>query len=146
MSLVIETWELARQRHTCEEDLANNTLFRLLDLEPRIKTVFGFRPEQDVKNNPMLRMGILVHGKAMIAMIDSVLSLLGPDIEVLEDLLSQLGVRHTRLGVEKEYFPLLGQALFSVLKDALGEKYTKEVEHAWNTVYASLSDEIIKGM
>ena len=146
ISTVLETWELARQQLGCEEQLATETLLNLFDLEPATKTVFGFRPEQNVKANPMFMMGALTHGKLLISMIDSVLSLLGPDTEMLDELLSHLGERHLRLGVKVEYFPILEKAISKALGNILGKKWTKDRSEAWFEVFKELSNEIAKGM
>jgi hemoglobin-like flavoprotein len=146
INAVIETWELARQRHGCEEQLGLATLFNLFDLDSSTKAVFGFKPNQDVKNHPMLRMGALTHAVKIIQMLDSVLSLLGPDVETLEEILSQLGARHTRIGVTKEHFSLLGRAVTKAVRDTIGDDWTDGASEAWDEVYRELSQEITKGM
>jgi hemoglobin-like flavoprotein len=146
ISVVIETWELARQIHGCEEGLGIEMLLNLFDLDPSTKTVFGFQADQNVRGRPMLRMGALTHGIKMLHMLDSVLSMLGPDTDILEELLDQFGEKHSRLGVKVDYFPLLGKALCRALQDVLKDLWTEEVNEAWAVVYKALSDGITKNM
>jgi hemoglobin-like flavoprotein len=97
----------------------------------------------------MLRMGALTHGIKMLHMLDSVLSMLGPDTtdtDILEELLDQIGEKHSRLGVKVDYFPLLGKALCQALQDVLKDLWTEEVSEAWAVVYKALSDGITKSM
>jgi len=84
----------------------------------------------------------------MVQMISSMLTLLGPDVDdMMDDVFKDLGRRHVRLGVKKEYFALHGIALRKALKDILDEKkYTKEVDSAWEEVFGALSDGIVKAM
>lgn len=94
----------------------------------------------------MLRMGVLIHGAHIVKMMDIVLSLLGPDVEMLEEILGQLGQRHQMRGVKKEYFPLLGDAIRETLSLMIGDKYTDEDDAAWKEVYDALSAEIVKAI
>jgi hypothetical protein len=120
ISRVLASWDLARQRFGCEEKVGIEILFRLFRMEPETKVVFGFKPTQDIENHPMLRMGVLVHGAHIVKMLDGVLALLGPDAEMLEEILGQLGQRHQRHGVKTEYFSLLGDAIRETLASIIG--------------------------
>ncbi|HSE28912.1 MAG TPA: globin, partial [Gemmatimonadales bacterium] len=46
-------------------------------------------------------------------------------------LLVSLGRRHAQYGVRAEEFALASEALLLTLRDALGERFTPEVEEAW---------------
>ena len=83
VSRVFNTWELANQKYGSREELGNNILFHMFRADPESKTVFGFKATQNVEDNPLLRMGVLVHGTRIFSMIDEVLGLLGPDCEAL---------------------------------------------------------------
>ena len=146
ISKVIASWELARQKFGCDEKIGTDILFIIFRVEPETKAVFGFRPTQDVENHPMLRMGVLVHGMSLVKMLDSVLALLGPDIEMLEEILGQLGQRHQKHGVKKEYFPLLGDAIRETLSSIIGDKFTDSDDAAWKEVFGELAAEIVNGM
>jgi len=79
-SMVIESWELARQRFGCSEEVSMAILLKLFKMDPSTKPVFSFKEDQDVECNPIVRMGVLVHAEIVIKIIDGVLGLLGPDI------------------------------------------------------------------
>lgn len=78
----------------------------------------------------MLRMCVLVHGARIVTMLDGVLSLLGPNVDMLEEILGQLGQRHMRFVVKNEYFPLLGDAVREALSSIIGDKFTYEDDAA----------------
>ena len=146
-SLVMESWELCGQRFSCREEVGLQILLELFRLDPSTKVFFGFRPNQDVVSNPLLRMGALVHGQNFIKMIDAVLGLLGPDTELLGTLLVEQGERHARMGVKQKHIPLLGQACRGVLSNLVSQqKWTTEVDAAWRDVFDELSSEMVKGM
>ena len=90
-------------------------------------------------------MGVLIHAKRMIDMIDAALDMLGPDAELLTEILRELGSRHARYGVKPQFFPFMGEALIEALEDTLGkETWTDEVEAAWTTVYDELSHDMMR--
>ena len=77
-------------------------------------------------------------------MIDKALGMLGPDIELLTEILLDLGKKHVGYGVKPEYFPSMGRALIHSVKEQLGEKYTEETKDAWVEVYGALSYDMIR--
>lgn len=84
----------------------------------------------------------------VISFVDSLYSLsairLGPDTETLVEILNDLGKRHVGLGVKAHYYPYMGQAIFHAIRDVMGNKWTKELEEAWQDVYDELSGEMMK--
>ena len=90
---VIDSWELARRKFGSDEDVGTAIMLNLFRLHPDTKTVFGFRANQNIESNPLLRMGILVHAARILHMFDTVISMLGPDTELLEEVLAGVGVK-----------------------------------------------------
>lgn len=80
-------------------------------------------------------------------MFDSVLQMLGPDTELLEEILKQVGKRHKDFGVSPSFFPYMGQALTFALKDSMpAGTFNPDHQDAWDEVYEELSSEILKAM
>jgi hemoglobin-like flavoprotein len=121
-------------------------LCSLFTAEPRTKQVFGFDEQEDVDKSGLKQIGVLIHAKRLIGMLDTAIGLLGPDLETLTEILSQLGRRHINYGVLPEYFPVMGKAIRDSLAESLQDGWTKEVDDAWCTVYNELSAEIVKSM
>jgi len=85
------------------------------------------------------------HAKYFIQMIDKALSMLGPDIEILTEILMELGEKHVRYGVKPEYFPGMGRALIETVEEHLGKKdFTSDVKADWVEVYGALSYDMIR--
>jgi hemoglobin-like flavoprotein len=143
ISLILKSLEQAKQN---EEKLGIDTLLRLFELEPETKTIFGFPVKGKIKATGMQRIGLLIHGKRIVNMIEGTYALLGPDIDLLEEFLSDLGRRHVSYGVKPRYFQYLGQAFREVLKDILGDLWTDEIDRAWEAVFREITAEMTKSM
>ena len=120
----------------------------LFQMEPRAKKIFGFSNSMDLSSPKagLARQGMLIHSKRMIGMLDAAFGMLGPEHELLTEVLSQLGERHARYGVKKEFFPVLGHALMDALAQTLGDRWTYDTEEAWEIVFGEMSSDIIKSM
>ena len=91
----------------------------MLELEPRARKMFKFSRHEDVRVNPMFK----VHATAIFQMLQYMIELLGPDMELLEGDLIALGVRHVKYGVHKEFLPIMSRAIDFVLTNLLGNTY-----------------------
>jgi hemoglobin-like flavoprotein len=143
---VHETWELARQKYSSEAEFGTEILLKLFRMAPGAKAVFGFDPQEDVENNSKLRASALVHGLRILQILDGILTLLGPNTEMLFEILSKLGDRHLKLGVDKEYILLIGSAIRECISDKLGAKYTSDDDESWKIVFSILSAELLRAM
>ena len=106
-------------------------LYRFLFLEPKAKSSFA-----DIKQ----------HGDTIVSLFDTLFQLLGPDVEFLEEICQQVGERHKKMGVAKEYFPKMGLALLHGLEVSLQDRLTEDDRDAWRDVYKKISDEILLAM
>jgi hemoglobin-like flavoprotein len=87
------------------------------------------------------------HARSVIKMLDTALSMLGPDLEPLKAALRNLGSRHVDYGVLPAHYDIVGTALLATLKAALPEnkKWTHQVQHGWTTVYHIVSTHMMEG-
>lgn len=71
-------------------------LFRLFELEPEAKVIFGF--DKDVGALELAKHDRFnKHATYFIQMIDKALGMLGPDIELLTEILMDLGLKHVKV-------------------------------------------------
>jgi hemoglobin-like flavoprotein len=61
----------------------------------------------------------------------------------LAPMLRDLGERHVGYGVTPEHYETFRRALLLVLESGLGEDFTKDVRHAWETVFGWLRDAML---
>lgn len=110
--------------------------------------LFGFRPDQISADSPELLQSkrFLAHATIVMEMFDTAISLLGPDFELLAEIMTNLGKKHQRIGVTVDMYPVMGECLLYTLRKQLGDEYfTKVHEIEWKRVYAALTTQIIKG-
>ena len=117
---------------------------RMFELEPAAKVIFGFK--ENMKSEDLLKSNrFSKHAKYFIQMIDKALGMLGPDIELLTEILMDLGKKHVQYGVKPEYFPSMGRALVYAVEELLPEEeFSRQVKDAWVEVYGALSYDMIR--
>ena len=141
---VLTSWELASQKYSSPEEIGMQVLFCMFRTKAETKLVFGFTAKQNVEENPMLKMGAMIHGTRIYSMLNQALNLVGPDMETLTEFLETLGERHSRLGVKKKYFTYLCDGVREVLATILGDKYSPDDDDAWKKILEFLSASITK--
>jgi len=62
----------------------------------------------------------------------------------MEEMLSQLGKRHKKMGVNPSFFPFMGQAVIHAMESYLSRSLTEEERDAWEEVYDAVSGDIVK--
>ena len=78
-------------------------------------------------------------------MIDKALGMLGPDIELLTEILLELGQKHVSYGVKPEYFPSMGRSLIFAVQKVLPEaSFSPDIKDSWVEVYGALSYDMIR--
>jgi hemoglobin-like flavoprotein len=87
-----------------------------------------------------------MHSAYMIQMLDTALNMLGPDIELLTEIMHELGVKHMRYGVKPEMFKYMGEALLLTLEDTLGSEFNAVTRAAWTETYGELSQDMVRAM
>jgi hemoglobin-like flavoprotein len=71
--------------------------------------------------------------------------MLGPDIEMLTDILLELGKKHVSYGVKPEYFPSMGKSLIMAIEKTLGkDNFDADTKDCWVEVYGALSYDMIR--
>lgn len=142
---VLETWETVRRLKNYSQ-VAGVMLFqRLFDKCPEAKILFGFPLNCDPYSDDVCKSKrFITHASYLIEMIDTALNMLGPDIELLTEILYDLGKKHVKYGVKPTMFPIMGTCLIEVLKEVLKDDFTPSIEKSWLITYKSLSDDMIK--
>jgi hemoglobin-like flavoprotein len=92
------------------------------------------------------------HAAHFVSMIDTTVNMLGPDIEMLTEIMLELGAKHVRYGVTPQMFPIMGQCLLQTIEECLtmetehgsSFRYTQEMRDSWVEVYLALSNDMIR--
>ena len=110
-----------------------------------MKILFGFPIDIDASSSELLESKrFLMHASYMIQMLDTALNMLGPDTELITEIMLDLGSKHVRYGVKAEMFLPMRDALLVTLKTLLGDKFTGQLKEAWIVTYDSLSQDMIR--
>jgi hemoglobin-like flavoprotein len=121
------------------------TLTRLFESCPEAKLLFGY----PIDTNPYayeIRSSrrFQHHASLFFEMLDTSLNLLGPDIDLLTEIMKDLGVKHRKFGVKPEFFPIFGACLIDTLEECIGKKsFTRSTREAWQETYDALSGDMI---
>mmetsp|Transcript_3775 Transcript_3775/g.7743 ORF Transcript_3775/g.7743 Transcript_3775/m.7743 type:complete len:153 (+) Transcript_3775:75-533(+) len=140
IAVILETWDFARSSSkNFDEEFGMVALDRLFEIQPRAKKVFG-----NDKGEEVGRTHANLHAKAFAGLFDSVFQLLGPDVEFIQEILQTVGQKHKAMGVSPSFFPFMGQALMFALEQYLGKALSEEQREAWEEVYETISNELVK--
>lgn len=143
---VLSTWELIRRIPDFKKVVGVQLFQKLFILEPEIQLVFGIPKSLDPRSDDILQNQRFVkHAQYFIEMIDNALGMLGPDIELLTEILVELGKKHVKYGVKPEYFPIMGRALLETIAANVREdQFTEAIKADWLEIYSALSYDMIR--
>ena len=66
--------------------------------------------------------------------------------DAMEEVLSQVGLKHAQIGVDPDFFPYMGHALRYSLEHFLNKQFDDEEAKAWDEVFGALIEEILKSL
>ena len=117
-------------------------MIRLFELQPKTKIVFGYNISEEVG-----KAQTSIHAVSLVYLFDSIFQILGPDVEFAETILAQIAAKHKSKGVLPSFLSYMGQAFVETFEEVLGKDSISETDvDAWDKVYETISNEIIKNM
>ncbi|KAF0715928.1 hypothetical protein As57867_003096, partial [Aphanomyces stellatus] len=91
--------------------------------------------EQPLQIRSLFRASIIVQGKALISIIQSVVK--GPLTADAIGEVVELAYRHNKYGIKMQYYNILGRVLLLALGECTGDElWDATLDLAWRTVYA----------
>eukprot|EP00542_Grammatophora_oceanica_P012625 CAMPEP_0194046528 /NCGR_PEP_ID=MMETSP0009_2-20130614/21494_1 /TAXON_ID=210454 /ORGANISM="Grammatophora oceanica, Strain CCMP 410" /LENGTH=154 /DNA_ID=CAMNT_0038691855 /DNA_START=117 /DNA_END=578 /DNA_ORIENTATION=+ len=144
---VIESWKIVKEIDNYEE-VAGELLFRrIFEIAPQVHGMFRFTRDFEPGSEELYQSErFLQHSTGVIKTVDTAVSMLGPDLDPLIDILHDLGKKHAQYGALPAHYAVVGRALIDTLSGAIGEeKFTNEVKVAWARIYDILSSTMIEG-
>lgn len=148
ISTVIDSWEKLRQLKDYEEVAGRGLFIKLFKKCPKAKVLFGFPIDTDTDCPELVKSKrFIMHSSYLIQMLDTALNMLGPDFELLVEIMVELGDKHRRFGVQAEMFPVMKDSLILTLREKLSDSdFTEATEAAWNQTFDGLSSIMIRSM
>jgi hypothetical protein len=85
----------------------------------------------------------LAQSSLYVKLLDTVVDMLGPDIEMLSEILEEMGEKHYKIyGVSHEMYLPMGEALYETFQEKLGDEFTPDMLDVWRDVWAELSGDM----
>jgi nitric oxide dioxygenase len=96
--------------------------------------------------------GFVTHASHLISMLDTAVNLLGPDFEMLTEIMLELGAKHVSYGVTPQMFPIMGECLLQTIEECLTSetehgssfRFTPDMKDSWKEVFLALSTVMIR--
>jgi hemoglobin-like flavoprotein len=119
--------------------------FRLFKAHPDAKILFGFDDDDDPDSDSMINNKEFIRNASyMIQMFDTVFNMLGPDVELLSEILQDVAIKHQKFGVTPTMFHEMEHCLINTLQEILGpKKFSSSMKQAYHETYAALSSDMI---
>lgn len=138
---VCDSFEKIKRIPTWEELLSYQLFENMFELAPEQWDLFPFT-KKDFETKDAKFMAF---AKRFARMLDLAVQLLGPDMEVVEEQLGEIGLVHDRYGVKEGHYILMGKALDQTLHKILGRRsYTDKTKHAWTFIFKFMSDTMVE--
>mmetsp|Transcript_68923 Transcript_68923/g.183623 ORF Transcript_68923/g.183623 Transcript_68923/m.183623 type:complete len:160 (-) Transcript_68923:177-656(-) len=140
-----ESWDALRRIENYEV-VTGTILFQKFFTDcPKGKTLFGFNANIEPSSPLILKSRrFLMHASYFVQMIDTSLTMLGPGVEILTEIMTELGEKHARMGVESEMYPIMCEALVYAIERATGESFSSASRKAWKEFFAGISNSMIQ--
>ena len=141
ISEVLDSWERVKSVENYRELVGVALFDRMFELAPEKCDVFPWKKEDFERKDPKF----LAFAKKFVRMLDIAIDMLGPDMDIVEEQMYDLGVSHQKYGVLPHHFDVMGQALEHTLQGILGSKFTPATKNAWRKVYGFMTSNMIHG-
>eukprot|EP00934_Nitzschia_sp_Nitz4_P001535 Nitzschia sp. Nitz4//scaffold1_size375055//211036//211796//NITZ4_000284-RA/size375055-augustus-gene-0.718-mRNA-1//-1//CDS//3329541069//1535//frame0 len=144
VSDVNTTWTKIKSMPDYRKVMGVELFSRMFEISHDVWRHFPFgksvRPGSELADNEEF----VAHATNFMAMLDMAIDMLGPDLDLAEEQLQSLGVRHIGYGVMPKHYPLMGRALIGSVKKYYGEM-TPRQEESWNAIYTFMSVSMMQG-
>uniref|UniRef100_A0A8D0L7P3 Globin domain-containing protein n=1 Tax=Sphenodon punctatus TaxID=8508 RepID=A0A8D0L7P3_SPHPU len=139
--LIQESWKILH------DDIARVGIIvfiRLFETHPECKDVFFlFRDIDDLQQLKMSK-DLQSHGLRVMSFIEKSVARLDQE-DKLEQLAFELGRSHCRYNAPPKYYEYVGTQFIGAVQPILKEKWTPEVEKAWETLFKYVTDTMKRG-
>jgi len=101
----------------------------LFEKYPQVKPLFANAPNNQSR---ILTQSIIAYGEHI------------DDLSTLSSALEQIARKHVAVGVQPDYYPLVGESLLQAFKEILDESVTDEIISAWQEAYFFLAEQLMQ--
>ncbi|XP_054758842.2 uncharacterized protein LOC129264905 [Lytechinus pictus] len=135
-TLVRNTWKTLEKK----AELHGSMMFaKLTSDHPDIGKLFSFGGKNLSYGELLVDPDVRAHGMRVIDTLGSVVEDLD-DMELVVQILEDLGQRHNSYNAKKTHIKAVGEALLFTLEQAIGAGFTSDVKAAWTAVFNIVAD------
>jgi len=157
---VSQSWDVIRKISNYEDKFSALLYKKFLELEPSAIDLFHFTNDnqQEQQSSKYDHPLFYEHCVAFVKMLDLVIHLLGPDVELVEEILLDLGGKNLERGVMQETYKPFGNALLHSLQELLLSStrrastssatqafWSESKKKSWNAVYNYMTTLMTEG-
>jgi hemoglobin-like flavoprotein len=118
----------------------------MFDTNMSTRVLFGYSPASNSESASVQNDKKFVqHAVGLIQMMDTAIAMLGPDIELLTDMLEDLGKKHASYGIATDLFATLGEALIFTLDQLIGKHMDNDTREAWKVTFKAMTTDMLRG-
>ncbi|CAB9517764.1 Involved in oxygen transport in the brain. Hexacoordinate globin [Seminavis robusta] len=142
VSEVYDSWERVKRIPDYEETVGIALFDRMFEVAPdQWGNVFNWTRD-DFQNKDEKFLGF---ANKFVRMLDLAVHMLGPDLEIVEEQMHDIGVSHRNYGVLPIHLQLMGESLAHTLQGLLGSSFTPATKQAWKDIFGFWSTSMIQG-
>lgn len=140
VSNVTQSWDALKRVPDYQERSGVLLFKKFFTYEPRALAVYNFAKYAKVDDDFFKTTSMVLHAKRYIATMDHAVGMLGPSIDMLTEILIELGQQHVKYGVKPAYYPPMGRALLEMMEEILGpEVFTPEIKDSWVDCFQTMA-------
>ncbi|KAJ8036838.1 Globin C, coelomic [Holothuria leucospilota] len=138
-NLIRSSWEQIMKN---KRKVGVDVFVRLFTNYPKSKELFEQLrdiPTEDLRNHKKMK----AHALRVMASLNSVVESLD-DLEILGEMLQNVGRTHVLHHVEKHYYDSLAVVLLEAFEDELKDKFNQKTRNAWTKAYGAMEKVIVE--
>jgi len=134
VNAVNTSWDNVKKIPNFETKITN-MMFEKLQSNSNLITILPFAMKYSKGNK--YDSNVFSNARKFIRILDLAIHMLGPDSELVEEYLFDLGSQHAvDYGLKQKHYPILGQILLETLETILGkDNFSSTTKDAWKSIY-----------
>jgi len=142
-SEVMNSWQRVRRVKDFDKTLGVLVFSKFFSKHPDATKIFGIEEEGEELVDTSA--SFVPQATKFVGLCDNFIDMLGPDSDMLKDILAEEGRKHARRGVELYHYPAIGEALISGIR-AMDVKFNDDTELCWRKVYCGVTHDLGKAV
>eukprot|EP00980_Cylindrotheca_fusiformis_P000642 scaffold158_cov105-Cylindrotheca_fusiformis.AAC.15 len=141
---VVDTWMLVQMTPNYAEKVGVRLFTIFFTMQPEAISVFNFQCESSSMQEFFESPRFALQAKDYMRTFASIIDMLGPNLEVMNETLIRLGTEHK--GVTVEQYDCMGKALMQTIEESIGkDEFTPAHKESWEICWRMMSRRMLHG-